>query len=215
MTANDITNEKANDAQPVTPAKRILNQHTINLSPELVGNLDRLAGRLGCHAVTGPKAGQPSWRTMLRYIALGLYQVRRPSQFEDAAAQAKQADKAEASSGQKERKPFRLHFTSPPKWWPADTGCMDREEFEAKTRLTEKELTDLGWSLTAVGTLWRCPRKWRNWQPMAETPDWWDDRDGSGGMDIEKVPEGVDVLTDDRFMVAGGVVFANLKGGGK
>jgi hypothetical protein len=210
MTAHDQNDEKANDAQPAKPAKRILNQHTINLTPDLVANLDRLAGRLGCHAVTGPKAGQPSWRTMLRYIALGLYQVRRPSQFEDAVTQA-----AAAGATPKERKPFRLHFTSPPKWWPADTGVMDRAEFEAKTKLGEAELLEMGWTLTGEGTLWRCPRKWWNWQPMRETPEWWDDLDGSGGMAVENVPEGVDVLNDPRFMVAGGLVFANVKGGGK
>jgi hypothetical protein len=81
----------------------------------------------------------------------------------------------------------------------------------AKTKLTEEELLALGWTLTAGGTLWRCPRNWRHWQPIETTPDWWDDTDGSGAMEVGRVPEGVDVFTDPRFAVSAGLVWPVTK----
>lgn len=213
MSESPQIDTKANDAQPDAKPRRNLNQHTINLTPELIANLDRLAGRLNCHAITGPKAGSPSWRTMLRYIALGLFKVSRPSSA-DFAGQGAALEKEAVAVEKKERKPFKCHFKSPPKWWPADTGCMPREELEAKTKLTEDELCEIGFTLTANGTLWRAPRNWPAWNPMSPVPDWWDDTDGSGAMMLDEVPAGVDVAADDRFAIVAGMVWPNRRKGG-
>lgn len=212
MTTDNESNQIANDAQPGAKPRRNLNQHTVNLTPELIANLDRLASRLGCVAMTGPKAGSPSWRSMLRFVAMGFLAVHRPGQTsivvggDEVGQSSKKADKDKP-------KTFRCHPGSPPKFWPSDTGCLARAEFETKTKLSEDELIQIGFSLTARGTLWRAPRNWPAWNPMSPVPDWWDDTDGSGAMMLDEVPDGVDVMADERLAVSGGMVWPNQRRG--
>jgi hypothetical protein len=216
MSESPQIDQKANDAELETKPRRNPNQQTLSLPPDMLANLDRVAGRLGCVAMSGPNAGKPSWRAMMRYIGMGLLAVSRPGQKSfvigmDAGEEKAGAEPEKAGAEKKDRKAFKCHFKSPPKWWPADTGCMPREELEAKTRLTEDELLEIGFSLTAGGALWRAPRNWPAWNPMSPVPDWWDDTDGSGAMMLDEVPDGVDVMADNRFAVSAGMVWPNKR----
>ena len=91
---------------------------------------------------------------------------------------------------------------------------MDRREWERMTKLGEEDLTAMGFTLTCGGTLWRAPRTWASWNPIPVVPDWWDDCDEGGGMDMADVPPGTDL---SAFDVRGELVMfpAPRKGGSK
>lgn len=197
-----MSNTTQNDQKPRAGA----NQQTVNLSPELIANLDAIASRLNCVAMTGKNAGSPSWRSMIRFIAMGFLAVHRPGKG------AIMIHPGGGDNGEKKRAPFKCHPNSPPKFWPADTGCMERTELEVKTRLSEKELREIGFSLTAGGTLWRAPRRWAAWNPVPVVPDWWDDVDGSGACLVANSPEGADLSSFDRV---GDLLMFRREGGGK
>lgn len=51
-------------------------RRSLELTPNQWQALDRLAASLGALAPTGPTAGQPSWRTLIRHIADAGLEVR-------------------------------------------------------------------------------------------------------------------------------------------
>ena len=58
---------------------------TFYLWPHEFAKLKEIAAQLGAIAPTGPKAGEPSWRTLIKEIARGELEVVAPADTEDDA----------------------------------------------------------------------------------------------------------------------------------
>lgn len=65
-------------------SKKDFERRSIPLSPDEWENLERLAQEFNTVPPSGPTAGKPSWRSLIKEIARGALQVSRPAQEDEA-----------------------------------------------------------------------------------------------------------------------------------
>jgi len=56
-------------------AERVHKQKPVALWPEEWAELDRLAAEFRCLAPSGPTAGEPSWRSLVKELARGRFRL--------------------------------------------------------------------------------------------------------------------------------------------